>query len=156
MFITDLKGLINALFDEKEFRSIHICKKCLNGYKEKNRFEKHIKICINNKKIKFSFPANKQLESFHLYYNKFNSHPFDIYYDLETTSGNENDPYMYIMSYLYCVSFNSDMDNTKFKDFYVYQSIVQSITKFGDYSMIPDYIYFMKDKDDIDDIKEIN
>ena len=103
------------------------------------------------KSIKYKF-KNVDVECFHSYFKKYNSHPFDMYYDLETTTGNEKDKNMKQMSYVYCVFFNKDLG--KHKDCYIYRSKVHTIQELADYEAIPDYIFMQKTKDDVNQLKK--
>ena len=156
MFIKDLQGAYSCLYKkDQEYRYMMVCKKCLLGYKDKKRFDNHVKICVNMKRVQFKFSGDgKDLKSYQTYFNKFNAHPFDIYYDLETTTGSEDEnPYMEVMSYVFCVSFNPNMDKEKYKDFYIYRSCVQDTASLGDYDAVPDYIFHQKTKKDIKMLK---
>ena len=163
MFIRDLNLAFKKVvknFDKKKLSvqklcSVHICKKCLTGYVKKARFESHVESCVNIKSIQYNF-KNADVESFHYYFRKFNSHPFDIYYDLETTTGNENDKNMKLMSYVYCLAFNNNLKlrDSSNSNCYVHRSKVQSINELADYEFLPDFIFMQKTKEDVTLLKK--
>ena len=66
----------------------------------------------------------QDVKSFQNYFKKFNSHPFDIYYDLETTRGNESNKNIKVMPYVYSLLFNLSLPFLS--DFCVYRAIVQN------------------------------
>ena len=71
-----------------------------------------------------------------------------------TTGSEDENPYMEVMSYVFCVSFNPNMDKEKYKDFYIYPSCVQDTASLGDYT-IPNYIFHQKTKKDIKLLKNL-
>ena len=65
MFIKALCGAYACLYEkDKEYRYMTVCKKCLSGFKDKKRFENHVKMCVNMKRVQFKFSGDgKDLES---------------------------------------------------------------------------------------------
>ena len=85
----------------------YICYHCSRIFLNKKNFEKHRVVCTGIHGVSFEVKERKCL-TYEKYFNKKLSLPYEIFYDLETTSGNDLDN-LKTISYCIMVYFNPDL-----------------------------------------------
>ena len=99
-FIKDVTALVKVVISYGSRKTINhtfICDQCMTVQCNKKTFNSHIKYCTGINSIKYNF-NNDKIICFNTI-QKSLPHPFTIYYDLETTAGQDNDG-MRTISYL--------------------------------------------------------
>ena len=160
-FIKDISALVKLVTTYRSKKTIDktfICDQCMTVQGNKKLFNSHIKYCTEINSIKYNFNNDKII--------CFNSiqkslpHPFTIYYDLETTAGQDNEG-MRTISYVYSLAFNEEIRNRfeELKNVYEYRCMNQTLSELSTYHL-PECIMRFVDKTDLtilsNSIKNIN
>ena len=118
----------------------------------KKTFTSHIKYCTGINSIKYNF-NNDKIICFNTI-QKSLPQPFTIYYDLETTAGQDNEG-MRTISYVYSLSFNEEIRNKfeELKNIYEYRCLNKEAGELSTYHL-PECIMRYVDKSDLTDIEK--
>ena len=117
----------------------------------KKTFTSHIKYCTGINSIKYNF-NNDKIICFNTI-QKSLPQPFTIYYDLETTAGQDNEG-MRTISFVYSLSFNEEIRNKfeELKNIYEYRCLNQEAGELSSYHL-PECIMRFVDKSDLTILK---
>ena len=109
-------------------RQCHYCKNCFVG--SRNEFAKHVKRCSSIEGIIYSFDNNKII-SFQDNFGHLGDVPFTVYFDFETTIGDNifQDPKMFVISYCQIYVFHPALNLDKIVIFRSFQQSAEEIYK---------------------------
>ena len=127
-FVKDV-SILYKMFESGSGKKImnksYTCEQCMVVQYKKETYEEHVKTCLGKNTAVYVFTLNNTIT-----FNKTKislPHPFTIYYDLETTCGQDGKP-MYTLTYVYCISFMQSLRDkySELENLYVFRHINQS------------------------------
>ena len=120
------------------------CYSCHKFHTTKSNFEKHLVNCAQSESIVYKVD-NKSLVSFEDNYQYLGDLPFVVYFDFETTAGDDlfQDKKMYVLSYCIIIAFHPKLDIERIV---IYHSFQQNQDQLFDLSHLKDKMLQFVDK----------
>ena len=123
----------------------YLCEQCMGFKYNKTLYENHVKVCLGANVPIYTFDNSKIINFKNSI--KHLPHPFTVYYDLETTCG-QNGRNMKIISYCYGISFSEEIrQKMKLNNMYEYRAINQNFEELSNYHLPEIIMRYIEVKD---------